>query len=152
MLGHVHVRRIRIQGLAEDQERFPMRVPAGFKPTHAGRERKVAGHLFADELKAVSLCPEVAAASGNQVSSGGWIIHHRSGVAGRADVLVCGKEAEIHGLSRQDAGANKEQGNYDEGDCLHIMVQASPRNFFQDSRQRCTVSNSENRLPSCSIK
>ena len=95
---------ILVQALAHHQHAFAMFVPARADEGDVRGQGYIAGDLFPDVVEIVFHGPDVVAAPGDGVGSGGGVIIDRAGMQNHADVPVAFENSDRGGALRQADG------------------------------------------------
>ena len=111
MEGDVHVGGIGVQGLADHQDGFAVRIFAFPEESHAGAEDGVARSFFPDELEGIVVEPDVFAAAGEGVLAGGGIEGGGTFVQDGADIAAAGENTErgVAGDVRSEREGDRRQ-------------------------------------------
>ena len=105
MQRSVCIGRICIESLANQKNRFAMRVTPGFRPVDVRCQRDVARHLFPHKMKRVGGRPHVLAATRDEVGFLSQIVVHSSRLADRAYVSVFVEKPQRRVLDRSGSKA-----------------------------------------------
>src|SRR5271166_2720683 len=114
MDGYVDGWRASVEGLADHEHGFAMRISASAEEGDIRGEGNVSGDLLPDEMEVVDAKPHILAAAGDGICVACAVIQDGAGVEYRADILVALEEAKLRRLCLQSNGCKRGCGE----DCV----------------------------------